>query len=76
MEDYNIVFKMSEELCSLYLTHFNMDISKVNSSGDWLLPIPATFVIDKDMKVIASYVSEDYTQRVETSDIIQSLRSL
>jgi peroxiredoxin len=44
-----------------------------NGDDSWQLPIPATYVIDCDGSVLYASANEDYTERPEPSDILQSL---
>lgn len=37
INDYNIVFQMSDTLCSPVLKHTQLDISRVNGDSGWLL---------------------------------------
>jgi peroxiredoxin len=45
-----------------------------NGDESWELPIPATYVIDRDGSVIYASANEDYTERPEPSDILHALR--
>jgi len=42
----------------------------------WELPIPATFVIDRDGTVLWRSAGEDYTKRPEPAEILSFLESL
>lgn len=46
---------------------------KLNAS---VLPIPATFIIDKNAKIVWNFVDVDYRKRAEPSDIINALKEL
>ena len=41
----------------------------------WLLPIPATFVVDKDGRVVARFVDPDYRNRMAVKDLLAALES-
>ena len=43
-------------------------------SGDWLLPIPATYVIDTTGRIVLSYLDTDYRTRFEPAEIVLALR--
>jgi peroxiredoxin len=45
-----------------------------NGDESWELPIPATYVIDRDGTVIYASANEDYTERPEPSDVVHALR--
>lgn len=47
-----------------------------NGDESWELPIPATFILARDGRVIFSSANEDYTQRSEPYEIIEKLRAV
>ena len=42
----------------------------------WMLPLPATYLIDRDGIVVLSYVDADYTTRLEPTEIAVALAHL
>jgi peroxiredoxin len=42
----------------------------------WVLPLPATYIIDRDGIVVLSYVDADYTTRLEPTEIAVALEHL
>jgi peroxiredoxin len=53
-----------------------LDLDAINNGNDSVLPIPATFVIDRDGVVTWRYVDVDYRTRSEPDDIIEALNAL
>ncbi|MGA2857547.1 MAG: peroxiredoxin-like family protein [Candidatus Sulfotelmatobacter sp.] len=47
-----------------------------NGDDSWELPIPATYIIDRDGTVIYASANEDYTVRSEPAEILQVLQEL
>jgi peroxiredoxin len=45
----------------------------VNGDASWELPIPATYVINRDSTIVYAAASPDYTERPEPRDILQTL---
>ena len=45
-----------------------------NGDDSWELPIPATFIVDRDSTILYASANEDYTERPEPSEILNSLR--
>jgi len=45
-----------------------------NGDESWELPIPATYIIDRDGTVLFASANEDYTERPEPTDIVGILR--
>ncbi len=70
-----LVFEMPEDLRAIY-HQFGLDVPKHNGDNSYELPMPATFVIDPDGKIILSFVAEDYTKRLDPEVIISALEKL
>jgi peroxiredoxin len=45
-----------------------------NGDQSWELPIPATYILERDGTVLYASANEDYTERPEPADIVQILR--
>jgi peroxiredoxin len=45
-----------------------------NGDESWELPIPATFILERDGTVLYVSANEDYTERPEPADIVDALR--
>ena len=64
---------VGEEMRSLMVASgFDPGISQ--GSADWMLPIPATFVVGTDGIVKARFVDPDYRKRMEIDDLVEALR--
>jgi len=46
-----------------------------NGDESWELPIPATYILDRDCTVLYASANEDYTERPEPADIVPLLQS-
>jgi len=46
-----------------------------NGDESWELPIPATYILDRDSTVLYASANEDYTERPETAEILRELSS-
>jgi peroxiredoxin len=44
-----------------------------NGDDTWELPIPATYILERDGSVLYASVNADYTERPEPSEILQAL---
>lgn len=49
------------------------DIPLYQGGGDWLLPIPAVFVLGQDGRVAARHVDPDYRRRMELDDLLNGV---
>jgi peroxiredoxin len=52
------------------------DVPAYQTAKSWVLPIPATFVLDRNGRVAARYVNADYRTRMEIDDILAALEGL
>lgn len=68
-----LVFKLPREIQSIY-DKFGIDVAKHNNNDKFELPVPATFVLDKNGVVVYRFVNEDYTKRAEISEVIGALQ--
>lgn len=67
---YNLQFDPGEDY------HNRRDLTLVNGDGSKTLPVPATFIVDVNQKIIASHVEPDYTQRMSPLEIINVLEKM
>jgi peroxiredoxin len=52
------------------------DISPFQGNMNWTLPVPATFIVGRDGLVKARFIDPDYRRRMDSSEILDVLRSL
>jgi len=72
-KDYGLVFSLAEELRPIY-ENFGIDIVGLNDEDSFELPMPATFVFNKNKEVLYSFVDEDYTKRCEPQTILDIIQ--
>jgi peroxiredoxin len=72
---YGIAFDLAEELRPIYSREGHALPDK-NGDNSWVLPIPATYVIDKDGIIALAFVDVDYRKRLEPAEIIAALQTL
>jgi len=79
--DYSIIklfgldFELSKKTKTKYKI-FGINIPKHNGADDYILPIPATFVINTNGEIIFQHVDENYKERAEIEDILAVLKTL
>jgi peroxiredoxin len=73
--EFKLVFALSDELKNLQ-THFGSVVPKFNGDESWELPMPGTFVLDR--QGIAKFASFDpnWMVRVEPAAILEALRGV
>ena len=69
---FGLVYRVPEYQQEVYQRVF-VNLPFVNGDSSWELPVPATYVIDRDLKIIYAAANPDYTQRPEPSDILEFL---
>ena len=72
---YGLVFVLSDLMKELQ-KGFGNPIPKFNGDDSWELPMPGTFVIDKNRVVRLAHVDPDYMKRLEPAAILDSLRGI
>ena len=73
---YKAQFTVPADLQDIHVNLIDVDLRDHTADGSWHLPVPATFVIDRDGVVRAAHVSADYRTRMEPADIIAALDEL
>jgi peroxiredoxin len=68
-----LVFWSGAELKDAFLK-LGVDLGKFQGNDGWFLPIPATFVVARDGRVLARFIDPDFRRRMPIEDIIDSLR--
>jgi len=69
---FGLVYKVPEEQQKLYRSTF-INLPFINGDDSWELPIPATYIVDRDGSVLFASSNEDYTERPEPLDILSFL---
>ena len=72
---FKIAFELNTEVKELY-TKFGFDLTVKNGYDKFELPVPATYIIDKDYNIKLSFVNVDYTKRLDINDVIKELENL
>ncbi|MGA1933142.1 peroxiredoxin-like family protein [Arcobacter sp. YIC-464] len=68
-KEYGLVFSLADELKPIY-KNFGINIPKSNNEDSFNLPMPATYVINKNKEIIYAFIDEDYTSRSEPQEIL------
>jgi peroxiredoxin len=69
---FGVAFEMPPELVELYSSVGN-DLPVLNGNGRWVLPVPATYVIDQDGRIAYAHVEADYRERAEPADVLAAV---
>ncbi|HEY4195650.1 MAG TPA: peroxiredoxin-like family protein [Mucilaginibacter sp.] len=72
MKAYDVNYTVNDETFA-QLKKYGIDLEKNNGNTDHVLPVPATYVIDKTGKIIYVHFDKDYTRRASVNDILAVL---
>lgn len=70
---FGLAFKMGEKLKALY-KKFGIDIKKNQGNENFELPLPGTYVVNKQGKILFAFADADYTKRAEPKDLLKYLK--
>lgn len=68
-EGFNISFTLPPELVDFYGA-VGVDVPVFNGNGQWVLPVPSTFVIDEDGTIRLAHVDEDFGRHPEPRQVL------
>lgn len=71
---YGIAYALPEVVVDRFKGR--LDLPEINTTGDWSLPLSATYVVDRDGTIVYAFVDEDYRKRAEVDAIVEALRGL
>lgn len=71
--DLQLAIKINDEKRSA-MTAAGWDISPFQDNDNWILPIPATFVVGEDGLVKARFVDPDYRKRMDIDKLLEAVR--
>ncbi len=72
---FGVAFEMPRELIELY-SRIGNDLPVLNGNGRWALPVPATYVIDRNGRIAFAHVEVDYRERAEPRDVLAAVVEL
>lgn len=71
---FGLVYSVPDEQRLVYRSAF-VNLPFANGDESWELPIPATYIIDRNGSILFASASPDYTERPEPADILRALES-
>lgn len=74
-KEFNLVYQVPDQQQEIYRRVF-INLPRVNGDDSWELPIPATYILDRDGTVLYANANADYTDRPEPLDILAALEKL
>jgi peroxiredoxin len=74
-QDLGIVWKQPDKMMKVF-EQFGNDLEKRNGDDSRLLPVPATFLVDRKGVVKNAFVDPDYTKRLEPTTALEWIDAL
>lgn len=72
-EAFDVLFKPDDESIDLYNTRLNANLAEAHSDDSQQLPIPATFIVGQNGKVVWRHFDPDYKNRASAEDILKNI---
>lgn len=71
---YGVAWPLPDSLISHYRGVF-VNLENANAAKDWVLPMPAAFVVGQDSTILWSQVDADFTHRAEPADVLAAVKA-
>ncbi|MFC4810535.1 peroxiredoxin-like family protein [Paenibacillus sp. GCM10023250] len=72
---YDLLFDVPAGVQAL-MEGIGLDLAEYNNTSKWVLPVPATFMIDENAVIRSSYVNPNFMQHQSPEDILRELKKL
>jgi peroxiredoxin len=72
---FGLTYRVPEFQAAIYRRAF-VNLPFTNGDESWELPIPATYILDRDGTVLFASANEDYTERPDPADIVKALHAV
>lgn len=72
---FGLAFTLHPDLVDFYGS-VGTDIPVLNGNGLWVLPVPATFVIDPRGTIRFAAIAQDVRRRVEPADVLSAIEAM
>ncbi|HEY5513249.1 MAG TPA: peroxiredoxin-like family protein [Geomonas sp.] len=69
---FGLVYQVPEWVRALYIS-FGTDLPAFNGDSSWELPIPGTFVVGSERRILLAYADSDPRNRLEPAAILEAL---
>jgi len=74
-ELFGLVYELPEVLRPIY-ADLGADLPKYNGDNTFKIPMPATYIINQNGRIIYHYIDADYTKRSEPAEIVAKLKQV
>jgi len=70
---FGLVYQVPEWVRDIYVS-FGVDLPAFNAEQSWELPIPGTFVVGRERRIMLGYADSDAHNRLEPQAILDTLQ--
>ena len=70
---FGLTYRVPDAQEAVYRKAF-VNLPFTNGDDSWELPIPATYIVDREGTIRYASANEDYTERPEPDDLVRALR--
>jgi len=74
-KEFGLTYDVSTEM-KVLLLKWGIDLTKRTCTNDFILPTPATYIIDSSHEIRYAFLEEDYTERAEPKDVYNEYKKL
>lgn len=74
MKAYDVDFKVSEEQKAAF-QKYKVDLTSYNGNADYVLPVPATYLINKQGRIVYVQFDKDYTHRASIAQVLAAAQN-
>lgn len=71
-EAFGIAFTLPPALVALYRAA-GTELPQLNGNGQWALPLPATYVVGRDGRIVFAHIEADYRERAEPAAVLAAV---
>jgi peroxiredoxin len=72
---WGLFFELPQNLHAFY-SNPRIDLPKTQGNNRFELPIPGTFVVDRQGRIVKAFLDSDYTQRLEPVEVVAAVQQL
>lgn len=72
MRDYDVLYKVDDDMVAK-LNKYGIDLEMNNGNKEHILPVPATYIINRSGKISFVHFDKDYTKRASVRELLEKL---
>lgn len=73
---YRLLYELPDVLQHTFKTLLKRDLAAFNATDRWILPVPATYLIDQNGIIRFAAVNPDFMQRTDPQEVINHLQDI